>query len=214
MTNAPVPNAAGPGSARSGEVPAEVDRWNWGAFLLHWIWGIGNSTYIAFLVFIPIFGWLIMPFVLGAKGSAWAWRNRSWESVAEFRRVQRLWAIWGVVAWLGVIAFGAGLYGIVTYMMTSSEAYRLGVERVQASPEAVKRLGTPITAGLPMGSFRFDGARGEAELSFSASGPKAKGSVLVQATKTLDAWTLRTLLLKVEGDDEPIDLLNGVGRPL
>jgi hypothetical protein len=21
-------------------VPAEIDRWNWGAFLLNWIWGV------------------------------------------------------------------------------------------------------------------------------------------------------------------------------
>jgi len=26
------------------EVPDEIDRWNWGAFLLNWIWGIGNNT--------------------------------------------------------------------------------------------------------------------------------------------------------------------------
>ncbi|WP_281405489.1 hypothetical protein [Mesorhizobium sp. B2-6-4] len=26
------------------EIPAELDRWNWGAFFLNWIWGIGNST--------------------------------------------------------------------------------------------------------------------------------------------------------------------------
>ena len=22
------------------EIPAEIDRWNWGAFLLNWIWGV------------------------------------------------------------------------------------------------------------------------------------------------------------------------------
>jgi len=26
------------------QVPAEIDRWNWGAFLLNWVWGIGNNT--------------------------------------------------------------------------------------------------------------------------------------------------------------------------
>ena len=39
-------------------------------------------------------GRFVMPFVLGAKGSRWAWRNGRWDSVEHFKRVQRLWAIW------------------------------------------------------------------------------------------------------------------------
>ena len=84
------------------EIPAEIDRWNWGAFLLNWIWGIGNNTFIALLTFVSFVG-LLMPFVLGARGSRWAWRNGRWDSVAHFKRVQRLWAIWGLVIWLGAI---------------------------------------------------------------------------------------------------------------
>jgi hypothetical protein len=33
-------------------VPPEIDCWNWGAFLLNWIWGIGNNTFIALLMFV------------------------------------------------------------------------------------------------------------------------------------------------------------------
>jgi hypothetical protein len=75
-------------------VPPEINRWNWGAFLLNWIWGVGNNTFIALLTFVPFLG-LIMPFVLGAKGNAWAWRNGRWDSIEHFKRVQRSWAIWG-----------------------------------------------------------------------------------------------------------------------
>ena len=88
-------------------IPPEIDRWNWGAFLLNWIWGVGNNTFIALLTLIPIVGF-VMLFVLGAKGSRWAWRNGRWDSVEHFKRVQRLWAIWGVIIWFGGIAlFGA-----------------------------------------------------------------------------------------------------------
>lgn len=48
------------------EIPAELDRWNWGAFFLNWIWGIGNSTFIALLALIPIVN-IVMIFVLGAR---------------------------------------------------------------------------------------------------------------------------------------------------
>jgi hypothetical protein len=73
------------------DIPPELDRWNWGAFLLNWIWGVGNNTYIALLTFVPFVG-IVMPFVLGAKGSRWAWRNGRWDNVEHFKRVQRLWA--------------------------------------------------------------------------------------------------------------------------
>ena len=79
------PNSSGQGP--SGIVPAEVDRWNWGAFLLNWIWGVGNNTFIALLMFVPFAG-IIMMFVLGVKGSEWAWRNKRWESVEQFKAVQ------------------------------------------------------------------------------------------------------------------------------
>ncbi|VFS51713.1 hypothetical protein [Budvicia aquatica] len=59
-------NSSGKGALA--EIPAEIRGWNWGAFFLHWIWGIGNNTFIAFLVFIPFVN-LVMPFVLGAKGN-------------------------------------------------------------------------------------------------------------------------------------------------
>lgn len=41
------------GQGATAEVPAEIDRWNWGGFLLDWVWGIGNNTCRAFLVFVP-----------------------------------------------------------------------------------------------------------------------------------------------------------------
>lgn len=56
-------------------IPPELDRWNWGAFFLNWIWGIGNSTPMALLALIPGVNVIVM-LVLGMRGSRWAWRNR------------------------------------------------------------------------------------------------------------------------------------------
>src|SRR5215471_12432638 len=115
-------------------IPAEIDRWNWGAFLLNWIWGVGNNTFIALLTLIPLVG-LIMPFVLGARGSGWAWRNGRWDSVEHFKRVQRLWAIWGAVIWIVAIVLVGGLFGGLSYLFGHSEAYQLGVSKLRASSE-------------------------------------------------------------------------------
>ena len=189
-------------------VPAEIDRWNWGAFLLSWIWGVGNNTFIALLTLVPVVGTFIMPFVLGAKGSRWAWRNGRWDSVEHFKRVQRLWAIWGAVIWIGAIVFYGGLFGGLVHLLTNSEAYKLGVSRLQASPEAANILGAPISAGFPSGSISITGSSGRAALSFSATGAKAKGRVFLEAIKKEGIWSIRRLTLKVDGQDEAINLLD------
>lgn len=105
-------NTSGQGAAAV--VPDEINKWNWGAFLLNWIWGLGNGTYIALLMFVPFVNF-VMAFVLGAKGSAWAWRNKKWESVAQFQATQRKWAKWGVIMYLLFIALF-----VVIFMLAGS----------------------------------------------------------------------------------------------
>lgn len=89
----------------SEDIPAEIKKWNWGAFFLSWIWGIGNQVWISLLMFVPIVN-IVIPFVLGFKGSEWAWKAKEWESVEHFKRVQRLWAIWGAVIFFTGIILG------------------------------------------------------------------------------------------------------------
>jgi Cytochrome oxidase complex assembly protein 1 len=189
------------------EIPPEIRGWNWGAFLLNWIWGIGNNTYIALLTLVPVVGF-VMIFVLGAKGNRWAWENGRWDSVAHFKRVQRRWAIAGLVVWLGGIALFAGINGGVFALLKHSEAYTLAVAKVQASPIAANVLGAPIAAGTPFGSIKVSGESGTAELNFSVTGSKAKGTVFVDAIKE-GTWTIRRLTLKVDGQDNAIDLITG-----
>jgi Cytochrome oxidase complex assembly protein 1 len=189
-------------------MPPEIRGWNWGAFLLNWIWGIGNNTFIALLTLVPIFG-LIMPFVLGAKGNRWAWRNGRWDSVEHFKRVQRRWAIWGTIIWIGMIALFGGTIGGVFHLLRHSEAYQLGVSRLQASPIAANLLGTPISTGYPASSISITGSSGNAALSFSASGPRASGVVVVLAIKKDGVWSLTRLTLKLNGSDNAIDLIGG-----
>lgn len=68
----------------------------WGAFLLSWIWAIFNRTWLGLLCLIPGVGF-VMQLVLLFKGREWAWKNKKWESVERFNRVQRNWAIAGLL---------------------------------------------------------------------------------------------------------------------
>jgi Cytochrome oxidase complex assembly protein 1 len=199
------------GQSIASVIPPELDRWNWGAFLLNWIWGIGNNTFIALLMFVPGVN-IVMLFVLGVKGSKWAWRNKRWEDVDHFKRVQRKWAIWGVVVWIASIGVFAGAFFSIMEGLKHSEAYQLAVTRLQASAEAINALGTPISTGYPWGSIEISGTKGKADFSFSAEGPKSKGTVYLDATKDLGTWKINRLELAIEGRASRINLAGGVGR--
>ena len=47
---------------------------------------------------------IVMIFILGAKGNEWAWANKKWGSVEDFKRTQRSWALWGLGIWIAVAA--------------------------------------------------------------------------------------------------------------
>ncbi|HEX5686268.1 MAG TPA: cytochrome c oxidase assembly factor Coa1 family protein [Ideonella sp.] len=194
------------GQGASAAVPAEIDRWNWGAFLLNWIWGIGNNTLMALLMFVPLVN-MVMVIVLGVKGSAWAWRNKKWDSVEQFQRVQRSWAKWGVIVWLAFIALGIALFFGATAAMKDSEAYKLAVLRLETDERALAVIGKPLSSGLPMGEIHLSGPNGHASLSFSVEGPNGKGMAHVEAAALLGEWELLRLVLVPDSSGHRINLM-------
>jgi hypothetical protein len=193
--------------SRDAPLPPEIDRWNWGAFLLSWIWGIGNNTFIAFLAFVPVVG-IVMPFVLGAKGSAWAWRNKRWDSIEDFKATQRKWAIAGLITIVAVVILTAAMLTAVFASLKRSEAYQMTVRALNADPQAVAMLGQPIATGIPSGTFQENGSEGEASLSFSAEGPNGAGTVYVKAIKSLGKWQLDGAVLEDSSGERRIDLVD------
>lgn len=89
----------------SGDIPDGVKGWSWGAFFLNWIWAIGNRSWIGLLALVPYVGW-IMVFWLGFKGREMAWKNKQWDSLEHFNRVQRKWSQWGVGITVIVVIIG------------------------------------------------------------------------------------------------------------
>lgn len=104
-------------------IPNGIKGWSWGAFLLSWIWAIGNRTWWGLLAIIPYFGF-IMAVILGIKGREWAWKNNKWESIEHFNRVQKKWSLWGVL--LVVIIGGIGVLA-----GTAIPAYQDYIERAK-----------------------------------------------------------------------------------
>lgn len=201
MANQPLNNPA--------EIPAELDRWNWGAFLLNWIWGIGNSVFIALLMFVPLVN-IVMIFVLGARGSRWAWRNRAWRDAEHFLSVQRKWAIAGVIVWAGTLLLAVGLaFGVIS-ALKNSLTYALTMQEVRTNAAAKAALGDNIEAGFWVNgsiSIDIDGS-GDAQLSIPLTGSKGSGTVVSRGVRTNGIWELRLVLLDVDGSDAPLVLKN------
>lgn len=85
------------------DLPEELRGFNWGAFLLTFIWGIKHKAWIT-LLGIPLL-WFQLPlglnlilftilqFYCGFKGNMWAYQQDWWMSVKDFRKTQAIWAI-------------------------------------------------------------------------------------------------------------------------
>lgn len=80
------------GAGKPARLPDGVAGWSWGAFVFSWIWAAGNRTPWGLLGLVPGVG-LVVRVLLGVKGREAAWRNRRWDSLSHFRRVQRRWNI-------------------------------------------------------------------------------------------------------------------------
>ena len=135
--NANVQGSSNPGDGNnSGKGPntpvpdVVAKRFNWGAFLLSWIWGIGNKTYITLLSFvagfIPFVGGLVvlgMQIWFGIKGNEWAWQNKRFQSIEHFHENQKKWAIAGVILSIVTTVLIVGMVAALTLptLMTNTE---------------------------------------------------------------------------------------------
>ena len=93
----------------------DLDKWNWGAFLLGWIWGVFNNVYWTLLALIPVpFLGLVVCIIAGVKGTRQAWEKGEWKDsdFTRFKKKQEGWAIAGFVV-LGINLLGSILYVIL-----------------------------------------------------------------------------------------------------
>ena len=98
-----VNNSGQPGA----QLPPELQGVNIGAFFLNWIWAIAHNYWLGLLCLVPCVG-TVMAFVLLFKGNEFAWQNRRWDSVQQFKEVQHKWMLWGV----GITVASCVLYGL------------------------------------------------------------------------------------------------------
>ena len=121
-------------AAHSGEeAPAGVKGWSWGAFLLNWIWAIGNKTWWGTLALVPYLGFFVALY-LGFKGRELAWKNKQWSSYDEFDATQKRWSFWGVTLVGGIffigVAFAVAIPAYQSHKQQSTAAATTTIEAV------------------------------------------------------------------------------------
>jgi hypothetical protein len=130
QTRLVIPSASGMGHGSS--VPTEITGWNWGGFLLTWIWGTGNNVWISFislLGIIPYIGWAIeltMRIILGIRGNEWAWQNKHWESIEHFKKTQRTWMWWGIAGIASYIVLAVSVTVLLVSLIMIAKTSGMG----------------------------------------------------------------------------------------
>jgi Cytochrome oxidase complex assembly protein 1 len=127
------------------------------------------------------------------------WFGRNWK-----------WFVPVMVA-TAVLLFGllfAGVFELVTSLTTSSDPYKMAVQRAEDSPQVAQEFGRPLkVGGFASGNIDVSGDSGEAEFSIPISGPRETGHIEVNAKKENGKWLFHTLEVEVDGQDTVIPLL-------
>ena len=112
-------------------------------------------------------------------------------------------------------AFAAGILLLIETSFQHSGFYHQALERAQANPQVVQKIGQPLRAGwLASGSVNTHGtSSGDADVAIPISGPKGKGTIYLVAKKSAGLWKFETLQVEVAGQKERIDLLKSEEVP-
>lgn len=117
-----LPRRTRPSRGKGDQMPQEIQRWNWSAFILGPIWGVMHGIWwsvLGFLPFLPILprpiGFVVLVgimLILGLRGNEMAWRAKQWDSAEKFLAVQQRWAAWSIIFAIGaLVAFILYLLG-------------------------------------------------------------------------------------------------------
>lgn len=119
--------------------------------------------------------------------------------------------ILGILGVVLVAAFG-GLaylgYRKAETALKSSDAYKLALSTLKASPEAKEKLGEIKDTGFPLGSFNEEmGGTGNAAFTMSVTGSKASGRYNVVMRRSRSVWNVVKGFVTLESG-ETVNIVN------
>ena len=176
-------------------VPEEIKGWNWGAFILSWIWGIGNNTYRALWFFVPYIN-IVMIIYLGLKGNELAWKHKHWKSVEHFKAVQRKWNIAAFSFLTACIVIGTLGASLFVKSIDESPSYKIVMSKILTSEEIKARIGDNIQVLNTSRTTRFKGEIDNVDYTIQLEG--SDGVAIVRAVVFENYLTLKIINFEVE----------------
>ncbi|MGE5323161.1 MAG: cytochrome c oxidase assembly factor Coa1 family protein [Actinomycetota bacterium] len=127
------------------------------------------------------------------------------------RRKKRIWIIvLSVIAGVAllIVLVVAGLVFALLSAIKSSDPYQHAVQVATHDPRAAAALGAPVIPGwYVLGNINVSPTAGNADLAIPVSGSRGKGTIYAVAKKSAGRWTYSTLELKVDGQEDRVNLL-------
>jgi len=102
---------------------SQIAKFNWGAFIGTWVWGLFNKSYITLWALPLTFTMGALPFyiVCGLKGNEWAYEKKKDKDIEKFHTGQKIQTvIWSIV--IPVLSFFFFIAGSV-YVYKLAESY-------------------------------------------------------------------------------------------
>lgn len=112
-----------------------LEKWNWGAFLLSWIWAFGHGLSLWGVLglvvgFIPGVGGLValgIAIYLGLKGNQLAWETGKYSSIEVLKETEQKWTKWAIIFFvIGLALFVVSMVAI--FMLIGLSATTASVE--------------------------------------------------------------------------------------
>ncbi|OUR86904.1 hypothetical protein A9Q81_27640 [Gammaproteobacteria bacterium 42_54_T18] len=190
--------------------PVKIEyKWNWGAFIFSWIWGLCNGVPLALLTLIPGVNF-IMPFVLGFNGDKWAWENKEWASYDQFRAVQKKWSITGGVLIGFMVLFGTVIVSTLDVRIESDKLVDLILDEASKSQDCDKLFQLPVKDYRNYDStYEINEDRIKASATIILMSDRVEGEAHVEAVQTNSVWHLESLRIFFD-DGKVCDPISGV----
>ncbi len=112
-----------------------LEKWNWGAFLLSWIWAFGHGLTLWGVLglvvgFVPGVGGLValgIAIYLGLKGNQLAWETGKYSSIEVLKETEQKWTKWAIIFFvIGLALFVVSMVAI--FMLIGLSATTASVE--------------------------------------------------------------------------------------
>jgi hypothetical protein len=153
------------------------------------------------LGWIPVIGWIIVPFIVGFYGNAWVWKKHMYKSSTAFSKAQFRWVIMGIIAWiLGSILIC--IYTMKVFELTKNMNHVKSIIEISNHNDfLVNYFGSPIV--FTHGELIYKLKPNLVEnivAEFNVQGSKNKGMVRMHLIKKEHIWIM--LDLKVCDEDD------------